>query len=267
MINSITGETFAASTNLGHCIAAFYEAIDKSRHQDTIVKAKLFETLRHGISDISRVATDLDLDATYASAEECLDLQGRAKRTPEGNYCLSCADTERLTWMLQNLRMNFCSQMSSKIILVLQTKHSHYMAEDISFFGHDVEDAFPAASEDIAEAAKCLALQRYTAVVFHLMRAMESAIQKLAGHLGVSCAEKVWGHLLSDISKAIEKMPKGPKRDAWSQNHALLYHVKQAWRNDTMHPKATYTEDQAESVFAAVKSFMDHLALLVSSEE
>jgi hypothetical protein len=98
------------------------------------------------------------------------------------------------------------------------------------------------------------------------MRAMELAVQRLAGHLGVKMVEKVWGNLLADISKAIEAMPKGAARDAWSASHSHLYHVKQAWRNDTMHPKTTYTEAQAETVFEAVKSFMVHLAPLVAED-
>ena len=30
-----------------------------------------------------------------------------------------------------------------------------------------------------------------------------------------------------------------------------LYHVKLAWRNEVMHPKQTYTEEEALEVFAA----------------
>src|ERR1700687_6353897 len=40
-------------------------------------------------------------------------------------------------------------------------------------FGYDVAKAFPRASDDILEATKCYALERYTASVFHLMRAIE----------------------------------------------------------------------------------------------
>ena len=58
-------------------------------------------------------------------------------------------------------------------------------------------------------------------------------------------------------------MEKGDARDNWSQVHANLYHVKQAWRNDTMHPKATYTEEEAREVFDAMKAFMRHLATML----
>lgn len=99
--------------------------------------------------------------------------------------------------------------------------------------------------------------------VFHLMRAMEAAVKALALRVGAAHVEKEWGKLLSDISTAIEAMPKGAERDRWSESHSHLYHVKQAWRNDTMHPKKTYTEEEARTVYQAVRSFMTHLASLL----
>jgi hypothetical protein len=58
-------------------------------------------------------------------------------------------------------------------------------------------------------------------------------------------------------------MPKGKKKDEWSHCHANLYHVKQAWRNPTMHPRETYTQEQAREVFATVRTFMEQLQTLI----
>jgi hypothetical protein len=131
-------------------------------------------------------------------------------------------------------------------------------------FGCLVEDVFPAASEDISESAKCLALGRTTATVFHLMRAMECSVQVLSQKLGIRNTEREWGKLLSDIGNIIKEMPLGSVRDKWSEVHTHLYHVKQAWRNNTMHPKQTYTDVEAEAIFSAVRVFMNGLAALVS---
>jgi hypothetical protein len=98
------------------------------------------------------------------------------------------------------------------------------------------------------------------------MRAMEAAVQRLSAELGIRNINREWGKLLSDIGGKIENMPKGEKRDDWSQVHANLYHVKQAWRNDTMHPKATYTEEEAREVFEAMKAFMRKLASLLPTD-
>ena len=58
-------------------------------------------------------------------------------------------------------------------------------------------------------------------------------------------------------------MPRGPEKDKWSEALTLLVHVKQAWRNPTMHPKRTYTQAEADDIFRATRSFMQNLADLV----
>jgi hypothetical protein len=55
--------------------------------------------------------------------------------------------------------------------------------------------------------------------------------------LGIPNPDREWGKLLSDIVKKIEAMPKGDDCNRWSESHTHLYHVRHAWRNDTMHPK------------------------------
>jgi hypothetical protein len=42
-----------------------------------------------------------------------------------------------------------------------------------------------------------------------------------------------------------------------------LYAVKLAWRNEVMHPKVTYTSEEARRVLDAVKAFIEDLAAIV----
>jgi len=157
-------------------------------------------------------------------------------------------------------------ELKARLIFTLPDAAADLVRDNQPPFGENAANAFPLAVEDIEEAAKCLAFSRYTAAVFHLMRAMEAAVQRISKEIGVADTEREWGKLLSDMAKKIEPMPKGDRRNRWSESHAHLYHVKQAWRNDTMHPKKTYTEEEADNVYRAVKSFMSHLATLVESE-
>lgn len=267
MISSITGRTFASFANLGQMIASLHKAYDDEVGDVIRISLHPWETLRDDLNEIKRISIELELDATIDALSYVLDIFDRS--IPQNNFViLSKSNVERLVWTMQTVRMNFSSQMQSRLVLVMGTKSAHYLTSDDPPFGRLVEDVFPTASEEVSEAAKCLALQRPTAVVFHLMRAMELAVQRMARALGRNDpAEKVWGIILSDIDSEIQKMPKGAARDAWSACHTHLYHVKQAWRNDTMHPKTTYTEVQAGTVFEAVKSFMMHLAILVSEAE
>lgn len=134
-------------------------------------------------------------------------------------------------------------------------------------FGDQVGDTFKGSAEEIECAGKCLALGQGTACVFHLMRAMEASVKVLGSTLGINDVEKEWGKILSELKSKIETMPSGEHRDEWSACHSNLYHVKQAWRNPTMHPKKTYTPEQAEEVFYAVAAFMRHLATLVPKKD
>jgi hypothetical protein len=157
----------------------------------------------------------------------------------------------------------FRAELSQRHVYVMDERFVAYAEPKEPLFGLVVADKFPALAEDIENAGMCLALGQPTASVFHLMRAMEGAVGALCGRCSIPNPDREWGKLLSDLHRAIEAMPKGKERNAWSAAHANLYHVKQAWRNDTMHPKQTYTPDQAEHVFRAMRTFMAHLADLV----
>jgi len=169
-----------------------------------------------------------------------------------------------LTAMNNVLRDEFISR---KVIVISRDAEKLY-APLTSLFGDEVEAKFSGQSEDIAEAGKCIALGRYTASVFHLMRAMEAVVGVLGAKLNVTIVDKnnmdlEWGKILSNLSAPIEAMPKGKEKEDWSEAFTLLVHVKQAWRNPTMHPKQTYTEEQAKEIFAATRSFMNSLTPLV----
>lgn len=138
--------------------------------------------------------------------------------------------------------------------------------EDKPQFGEPVANKFPKAIADIQEAGKCFAAGLYTACVFHLMRVMEHSTQYLGKRLGISLVqEKNWHNILDEVDKAIKGMPTKTSRQKALRNRfaeasAHLRMVKDAWRNDVMHPKETYTEEEAERVFRNVKDFMVHLA-------
>jgi len=173
------------------------------------------------------------------------------------------SSASRVAGALDQLILRFQAELEGQDLMLLDREETRLSSAANEGFGKVVADAFPAAVEDIYEAAKCAAFHRFTASVFHLMRAMECAVQELSETLHIPNPDREWGKLLSDMAKKIEAMPKGDARDAWSENHALLYHVKQAWRNKTMHPKKTYTDEEAHGVYVAVRSFMRHLAPLV----
>jgi hypothetical protein len=131
-------------------------------------------------------------------------------------------------------------------------------------FGDDVAKAFKGIRNEIEQAAKCLAFEFSTAAVFHLMRAMELAVNRMAEHLHATVKNEEWGGVISAMNAEIDKMPKGKERQRWSDAMKNLWHVKEATRNEVMHPrKEGYTQAQAEENFAAVKVFLTQMATLV----
>jgi hypothetical protein len=124
---------------------------------------------------------------------------------------------------------------------------------------------FSDAQFDIVEAGNCYALRRSTACVFHLMRIMERGVQAFGRALGVSLVnEKNWQNILDEVNARIEELPKSdPKRVELAQAAASLYAVKLAWRNEVMHPKETYTLEEADNLIRQVGIFMQQLATIV----
>lgn len=140
--------------------------------------------------------------------------------------------------------------------------------EQPKLFGDAVFTAFPSANNDIFEAGTCLALERGTASVMHLMRVVEVGLKALAAAVGVG-AQGDWGGYLREIDKALEARTKAAgKRTSDEQFYAearvTLDGVRMAWRNATMHVENNYSPERAEEILIAVRGLMRHLATKLS---
>jgi hypothetical protein len=166
-------------------------------------------------------------------------------------------------WVARNL-FDFVGRivddLEDRLFLNVPTSQAPLYLQASPPFGEEVNNHFPVA-EDVSEAAKCLALNRTTAAVFHLMRVMEIAVQRFGDKLGVTLvAEKNWQVILDQINSAIKAMNhKDPKTKAYAGAASHLYNVKVAWRNEVMHPKQTYTFEEAKAIFDNAKTFMNDL--------
>lgn len=164
----------------------------------------------------------------------------------------------------------FRSEVGGQWLIIVSHDHSDYLDENVAPFGNEVRDEFPKLAEDIDEAAKCLALSRYTACVFHLMRVMESTVHTLARKLKVTVDLRVatWNDITTAMSNAVNAMPgktaiqKKNKR-IYSEIIGNLNAVRIAWRNEVMHPKKTYTRPEAARIFTLVEGFLTSLLSIV----
>ncbi|MGA2690951.1 MAG: hypothetical protein ABSF76_01180 [Opitutaceae bacterium] len=133
-----------------------------------------------------------------------------------------------------------------------------------------ISSKLPAASGEISEASRCFALDRYTACVFHLMRALEIGLRVLSKSLKIpdqtKDAERNWGKMLKAIKEEIELRNQRrssnwrKKKHFYESTYALLEAVRNPWRNASMHVDINYDEEKALDIFNATDALLRHLA-------
>src|SRR6267154_3223207 len=158
-------------------------------------------------------------------------------------------DFKDITWgefgrAVSDLHTTLNRELSLIRLFVIEAEKQRYFTPKAPLYGLDFEAKFISASFELDEAAKCLALSRPTACVFHLMRLMEIGIGATARCLSipdpVKPAERNWGHILKNIWGGIErKWPTTADRAKgdgalFESLHASLDAVKNPWRNATM---------------------------------
>jgi hypothetical protein len=165
---------------------------------------------------------------------------------------------------IETMEKTIVWEMEDRLFMFIPAdRAAHYGQKEL--FGKGVNAKFPDIQFDMVEAGNCYAAGRGTAVVFHLMRIMETGVQQFGTKLGVPLTgEKVWQVILDGVNAKIKSLPpKDPSTISMSQTAANLYAVKLAWRNEVMHPKDTYTLEEADNLIRQVKIFMEQLATIV----
>ena len=144
-----------------------------------------------------------------------------------------------------SIRSRLVDELSSVKLMVLNYEEQGYFVS-ASLFGDLFAEKFRTDGVfELDEAAKCIALARPTASVFHLMRLMEVGVRALARCLDIpdplKPAERNWGYVLAEIKKGIElRWPTAATRAhgdgaLFEQLHVSLDAVRNPWRNATMH--------------------------------
>jgi hypothetical protein len=167
---------------------------------------------------------------------------------------------------LTDLSNRIIDELGNQLFLTITPNKAKYYNPSKPIFGKDMIEKYPGISEDINEATNCFAFDRYTACVFHLMRVMESAVQKLGEKIGIPITltyDMQWQSIINEIRRELNKLfPKHGNKERIKFESILGYleTVKIAWRNPTMHPKSTYAEEEAKSLMDTVGIFLKELA-------
>ncbi len=223
------------------------------------------KTREKAISSFRTVSEQCGLIGMSITAETAAELRSKIEASPAFSYDLLLSEIKAVRSVMQK-------EMRGKIFLYLSPERVRFWPKmnEQNVFGERVAKAFPSARFDISEAGICLALARGTAAVFHLMRVLEIGLGVLGKQFDVSLGNRNWAPVIEEIESKI----RGMNQDmAWkslpdckelqrfysdaASNFGIL---KDAWRNNAMHVRGVYTEEQAQRIFENVKSFMQKLA-------
>jgi uncharacterized protein (UPF0261 family) len=106
------------------------------------------------------------------------------------------------------------------------------------------------------------------------MRVLEHCVQRFGRRLKITDIDvkrETWHQIMLHVHKKVEALPGGTKATVAQSNRkqsfavaaSRLDHVRIAWRNDVMHPKATYDEKEALDVLTSVGAFLESIVKLV----
>lgn len=213
---------------------------------------------------LAEIGRQVDLTTTVTLANQLIDVLELLPIDQEERLTVKESDFHRLTGSVRRLSEGMQTEAMNKWVLALGARGIALWKPKDPIFGQVALDAFPSAQEDIEEAAKCLAVERGTACVMHLMRATEVPLKALAGALNVG-SQNDWGSYIREIDRELDaRLRASGKRTPDEAFYAEIVHafdrVKRAWRNSSMHVDKTYTPERATDIFESIKSFMAHLA-------
>jgi hypothetical protein len=230
---------------------------------------------------IQREATRLELRATIGTISDIAEVLATATPVtdPQGEWMqIDGMGSIRLGALCKQLCGRIADELAGEMVLSIPMPKVRFYQPSSPQFGQDVENKFASAAFEIDEASKCFALNRYTACVFHLMRIMEIGIEAARKSLGIpdpiKPAQRNWGAVLKRFKDELEaRNAVNPKRwaqhedaDFFADTYVSLDAVRNVWRNATMHVEKTYTEEEAEHIFGAVRGFMRKLASRVDEQ-
>jgi hypothetical protein len=230
----------------------------KKRNATFSPDAALSETLANLTEHVK------SLPVSYVTKHK-LDRTAARLSDPNGDLMLGEASL-----LLKELLNDITLDAGIAMFLVVPIDDSFYYQEPELLFPQSTLEVFE-VEEDAYAACRCLALNEWTASVFHLMRVLEIGLHELRTRLQLPPKPRnEWHHLITDIENEIGRLKGLDHKDKarlsddvltfYSDAAANFRHFKDAWRNHVNHSRAHYGEAKARSVFTHVQSFINDLA-------
>jgi hypothetical protein len=197
------------------------------------------------------------------------ELAGQAKRLlSRANHQEYGKHMAELTIDLQDA---FMAKVGEDAFLVVPSNRRVYYETTTFLLTNDDSQKLGAALDDIGEAGKCFALDRWTACVFHLMRAVEATLHLWAPIVGVTLTRPLeledMGTIINNVGAELERKIKYWEQQ--SKSHQKVEELeffsalnldfrcfKNEWRNKGAHARFSFNESQAKDAMTHVGAFL-----------
>ncbi len=198
-----------------------------------------------------------------------LRMSAKSLSVVKGFLTSETQDLKGVVNALAILQGRFKDELDTVLFLSLNSAEQELFDPPTPPWGAKVAANFPSLTDEISEAAKCLAVGRYTASAFHTLRSLEAGILAIARSMGlpdpIRGRDRNWGVMLKSIKDAIDtKWNAAGKMSGDGQTfdelYAALAGMQNPWRNATMHLENSFTKEQAQHVFDVARGFMQRVA-------
>ena len=184
---------------------------------------------------------------------------------------LENTSAQELGILLEALHQDILADLLKPAFLLIPEHKVELFDQTVPPFGENVVHVFPNAVDDIAAASRCLALDEWTACVFHAMRVLEHALRRFAAELNIPMSiayEENWHNIIDMIEKecrvaqnAQRSPTKAETLKFYSDAAVNFRYFKDAWRNHVSHSKESYAELQSNTIYDHGREFVQVLAV------
>jgi hypothetical protein len=239
--------------------------VDISKHLTECRLTSINTTMTSSIQSADATMMAARLHALAGEAEDLsLPMTAKLARRMAETLNAHSVDTDFFEAGLDSLESRFEDEIEDrKLFLVKPELFGFYQNTELA--GEQFKSNFPRGNIELIEAANCLVLDRHTACVFHLMRALDIALNALQADLGIplpsNLAARTWGRTLERIKVAIDAHAGSPdKKEFYATAYTFIQAVKAPFRDTTMHVESSYDQASAQSVFNVALEVLKHLA-------
>jgi hypothetical protein len=155
-------------------------------------------------------------------------------------------------------------ELKKRQFFVLDVNGGYY--DNPLLAGAPFRDNWPTANKELVEAGNCFAVDRYTACVCHLMRALEYALKAFENELKITAPargpENTWGKIIGRIEqKKKQPSPEWMAKAGFNDNCLTFFcAVKSACRDKTFHVESSYDKGSASSLFSCTVAVLSEIS-------